>query len=633
MKKIYSYLMALVALVICAVTANADNVKVTLKIDNPDNVTVTKDGYVGQDWVSDQPVELTGAETIFECAQWGSVHVNPKDGYLIVSSKVDGIDRSINYGVTISSDCLIEVTTGSYDELQTGSFKLTVDDPSKIQATLMKCGVIENLQPGENIVKYIPELDKEFIVRSTSYSLPLYKVTCNGEPATDNWGAFSFVPTEGMEIVALANYPDEDELVTFSYNEGAEGCITKVYIGEGNDKIEVDDFNKGFNVKCGQKITFEGNDQAYKFISVTANGNPVSFYSSGEVLIKEPTTIAVVAEKYAMTKVHVVVDDASRVVLYNGSIYSNIIFDNIKDGDNEVEVSAKDPKITVTCTPLSIITSVKVGDQEVEKNYSGNYEVSITEEGMVLTITSEAAKTLKFTVYTTKPGLSIGSGSSRFEIEEAGYTEVEIREDAYPVSIYPPYNYDEGYKDAFFYIDDVLQGDGAQYFLSFTPDCDNCVLKAYSEVWDPTPETTLKPALHKLTFEVDEAVKGSFSVIRDKVKDVDTAVELNTLAGTLVEIIPSDALGARVLLPALSVTVGDKDVVADENGVYSFSVDGDAKVSIKQNPEAGAGEIESVESAAHAVYNLQGIKVLDNAEGINGLPSGVYIVNGKKVMK
>lgn len=145
MKKIYSYLMALVALVICAVTANADNVKVTLKIDNPDNVTVTKDGYVGQDWVSDQPVELTGAETIFECAQWGSVHVNPKDGYLIVSSKVDGIDRSINYGVTISSDCLIEVTTGSYDELQTGSFKLTVDDPSKIQATLMKCGVIENL--------------------------------------------------------------------------------------------------------------------------------------------------------------------------------------------------------------------------------------------------------------------------------------------------------------------------------------------------------------------------------------------------------------------------------------------------------------------------------------------------------
>lgn len=136
-----------------------------------------------------------------------------------------------------------------------------------------------------------------------------------------------------------------------------------------------------------------------------------------------------------------------------------------------------------------------------------------------------------------------------------------------------------------------------------------------------------------MTFAIDEEVKDAFSVLRDKVKIVDTAAELKALDGTLVEIIPTDALGARVVLPALVVTVGDKNVEADENGVFAFTVDSDAKVSITKNTESGVSEIETVEGAAHAVYNLQGIKVLDNAEGLNSLPSGVYIVNGKKVMK
>ena len=37
--------------------------------------------------------------------------------------------------------------------------------------------------------------------------------------------------------------------------------------------------------------------------------------------------------------------------------------------------------------------------------------------------------------------------------------------------------------------------------------------------------------------------------------------------------------------------------------------------------------------ALEGVYNLNGVKVLDNADGLNTLPKGIYIVGGKKVVR
>lgn len=45
----------------------------------------------------------------------------------------------------------------------------------------------------------------------------------------------------------------------------------------------------------------------------------------------------------------------------------------------------------------------------------------------------------------------------------------------------------------------------------------------------------------------------------------------------------------------------------------------------------GVEAIESIHPANSAVYNMQGVKVLDNANELNSLPKGIYIVNGKKI--
>jgi hypothetical protein len=40
----------------------------------------------------------------------------------------------------------------------------------------------------------------------------------------------------------------------------------------------------------------------------------------------------------------------------------------------------------------------------------------------------------------------------------------------------------------------------------------------------------------------------------------------------------------------------------------------------------------SSDKASQAIYNIYGIKVVDNSSEIGNLPSGVYIYNGKKVV-
>jgi hypothetical protein len=60
-----------------------------------------------------------------------------------------------------------------------------------------------------------------------------------------------------------------------------------------------------------------------------------------------------------------------------------------------------------------------------------------------------------------------------------------------------------------------------------------------------------------------------------------------------------------------------------------------AKISFMFN-ESSADRIEDVEvrpAASSAIFDIQGRKVADSADGLQGLPKGIYIVNGKKVVR
>ena len=70
------------------------------------------------------------------------------------------------------------------------------------------------------------------------------------------------------------------------------------------------------------------------------------------------------------------------------------------------------------------------------------------------------------------------------------------------------------------------------------------------------------------------------------------------------------------------------EVVAENTGSASFSVTGDTNFII--DVTSGIASINADNNGEKTVYNLQGIRV--NGD-YNTLPAGLYIVNGKKVLK
>jgi len=56
------------------------------------------------------------------------------------------------------------------------------------------------------------------------------------------------------------------------------------------------------------------------------------------------------------------------------------------------------------------------------------------------------------------------------------------------------------------------------------------------------------------------------------------------------------------------------------------------RTAISGNPPSGIVPVNSDNSAMFDVYNLMGVKVRTQASSLSGLPQGVYIVNGKKVI-
>lgn len=138
------------------------------------------------------------------------------------------------------------------------------------------------------------------------------------------------------------------------------------------------------------------------------------------------------------------------------------------------------------------------------------------------------------------------------------------------------------------------------------------VLKVFSV---PTGTT---PALHSVKFEIDPGVTAE--VMYDMVKVHDPASELECVGKTLVSVKPSG--NAKVYFDG-------NPLDADADGHYEF-VTSQAGHILTIGNTTGVSEIATDEISAEEIFNLQGMKV--NGP-VNALPAGVYIVNGRKIVK
>ena len=376
MKRFYQFFLTLL-LCMTGVAAHADDVKVTINVDDTTRVGIQVN-YV------EQAVAVGANE--FTVPQYTFVRVYAKAGALIQKVKDDtsGYDVMSRLGTEYATypyaDVSYTVTSVSEDAIYTKSFTVNVDNPAGVEAMLSTSYRSVSLVQGENTVKYNPETETSFSIRK-GYGKPLYKVTKNGEDVAAQGQGFSLDITEGMAVNVTAEWPaDVKYTVTFNWgNEDSKGYIQKVQV----DNVDMPLADE-MEIAGGSQVSITFNSADYTLESFKVDGVSQSLYGQLNFYVTKNTVIDVTAHRAKMLQCTLNIDDPDNVTVYKGYQYENNVL-SLVAGDNIIEMSENGNKcITIVANAQCFVTSINDGTQDLTVSSYGT-TVNVT-DGMVITV-------------------------------------------------------------------------------------------------------------------------------------------------------------------------------------------------------------------------------------------------------
>ena len=389
MKKVY-YFLFLAVMALMSMDAMAD-IPIKLDIDDASRVTVK---------VNYTPVAniVNGVNNV-TVPQYGSVQIEAKEGFYlkrVYKPNKDGeaveqtISNLTNCNIYLSDadkDLTFTVKSGVFADARTASCTVKVDNAAKVRMERYESHTIVNLQDGDNIVKWIPNVEKTLIVGNANYGdIPIYKVTLDGVEVESSGNQFFVTPKEGSIVVVMANYPDVDCPVKFNFSsDDIKPILTKV-TADGKEITNYTDAN--FTVKAGTKLALTFDKTNYALESFKVNDVATSVYGTFEYLVKAATTFDIKAHKYATIKATLNVDKAENITVYEGSSYNNKVI-AIKDGDNTIELNEANSMIQIKPNSGCKIETLKVDGNAMSAGGDGSYEIRLT-DGMKIEITTSA---------------------------------------------------------------------------------------------------------------------------------------------------------------------------------------------------------------------------------------------------
>ncbi len=616
MKKLYLLLFSAAAIFFGSVAADAATVTIT--VDNPSRISAKID-Y--------NPVELiAGLNTIETQSDYPSITFDVTPGAIVTELTQNGTVVARNFASTqyiyANGNTDITISTALLEEVRTGTITINIDNASKVN--VLRGGTYSDVEltDGANTVKFIPGAESYISIEPKVYGMPLFNVKHNGEEISASYGTYEIYIAEGSVIDITADYPDIDLPVKFAYLNDGKEFVSKVVLNRDTEaEKEVTNYNDdNFTVKCGDRLTIYGNTADFKFNSLVYNDNEQSyFYGSYDFVVVSETNITIDATKYAMLKANINVDCAARVKVYKGSSYYENTFDLV-DGDNAVEINSSNTYIEIKAASGCLLKSITRNGEAVEPNWSGEFSLYLAEGDNVVITTAEIVRNNSVVFYIDKVpetsyGLSImNSKREYFRDFKDGYNVLKYADDEAPYYV-GLYSTDV----CQVYLDDELLSPEYEGSTSFTVQlpASGSVVKIF---------TAALPELCNVKFGIDESAKAAFKGVRDLVKEFSFDEDLSVLSGTEIELTCADAENSY------TVRVNGEELAPAEK--YNITVTGDTAVEIISNGTTGVENLES-DAASSTVYNLQGIVVLKNASAadINALPAGVYIVNGKKIVK
>lgn len=615
MKKFYLFLIMLLSVI---APQAADAFSITLNVDDASRINVFLNGY--QDVVNgDNVFEVKDGDYLSITTQNNAGLVSVMNGDKEV--KLNSYS-SFNLKLTESeyAGAKLMIKTATLDEMRTASCTVTVDDPSKVTLRLSRTFTTVQLKSGENEVKFIPGTESTFTISPQSQETPLYKVTHNSVAAEADWGSYTLKNVaEGDVIDIQANYPDIDCAVKFNVNAEGVGFIKSVTVN-GNEVTNYLDDN--FTVKCGSNISITRNSEDYKLESFKVNGEDKTsdFYDeSYDFFVTDAATFDITAKKYATFKATVDIDDVSHATVYKGYSYYDDAFD-MKNGTNEIEVSEKQPLISLVAKDGYYFTSVNDGTTEYTDQSTSEINVDVT-DGMVLkVVTAAIVRDKKALVYVDDRSATSSMVFSRGDYNKieigTGYNELEFYKGDNPFSVTVYANTKKVYKNDVA-VDPTYSG--GSYFRFSLEDGD--VVKMFF---------TKTPATVKADITANGGAEN-LSVVKDRIQPVaDFSAGISCLEDTELAFAAKEGYSIKAL------TVDGTAATAEADGTYKVVVKADANIVVELQTASGISSVTNADASRTAnVYNANGVLVLKNAtpEQTAKLAKGLYIINGKKVVR
>lgn len=612
MKK--SFILTVLLMVVALVPMQAFNV--TVNVDDASKLTL----YLGSSAQSlsngDNVLDVKTGDRLYFSANTGfvlkQVNNGTSDEYISsLTSCIVNLDESKHDGAKWV------VTTATLDEVRTAVCKVTVDDASKV--TLGTSGTYSKLklENGVNNVKFVPGIESPLVVSAKDSSTSLYSVTKNGTPVSASYGSYRIDVVDGDEINIEANYPNIDYAVKFNLSEKADGFITEVLVNNVPVTNYLDD---NFTVKAGSKVTIKGNTNDYKLESFKVNGSDIDFYGSYEFMVTAASTVNIVAHKYGNMTAHVNIDDASHVTVYKGySYYGNKA--DVKTGLNDVEIPESAPILCIAANDGFRLVSVTDGTTEYTDR-DGFSEVNVKAvDGMNLTVTTAAlVRDKKAVVY-----VEDADAPSMMRFMRKDYTQQKLATGYNTVEFYDGDNPFEtsvyGTTSLNVYKNDELvtpsYAGAKSYSLTLA---DNDVVKLFF---------TKTPAKVEATINVDGDAE-KLNVTKDRIVSVTNfASALSCLEGTEVAFSTADGYAIK------AIDMNGTAVTAETDGSYKVVVNSNSTINVKVAVASGIGSVTTSAQKGADVYTVAGVLVLKNAtpSQINALAKGLYIINGKTVVR
>lgn len=615
MKKFYLFLIMLLSVI---APQAADAFSITLNVDDASRINVFLNGTK----------DVVNGDNVFEVKDGDYLSVTTQNNAGLVSvfngDKAVKLDSYSSFRLKLTESeyagAKFIVKTATLDEMRTASCKVTVDDPSKVTLRLSRTFTTVQLKSGENEVKFIPGTESTFTISPQSYNTPLYKVTRNSVAAEAEWGSYTLKNVaEGDVIDIQANYPDIDCAVKFNVNAEGVGFIKSVTVN-GNEVTNYLDDN--FTVKCGSTISITRNSEDYKLESFKVNGEDKTsdFYEdSYNIFVTDATTLDITAKKYTTFKATVDIDDVSHATVYKGYSYYDDAFD-MKNGKNEIEVSEKQPLISLVAKDGYYFTSVNDGTTEYTDQSTSEIKVDVT-DGMVLkVVTAAIVRDKKALVYVDDRSATSSMVFSRGDYNRieigTGYNELEFYKGDNPFSVTVYANTKKVYKNDVA-VDPTYSG--GSYFRFSLEDGD--VVKMFF---------TKTPATVKADITANGGAEN-LSVVKDRIQPIaDFSAGISCLEDTELALVAKEGYSIKAL------TVDGTAATAEADGTYKVVVKADANIVVDLQTASGISSVTNADANRTAnVYNANGVLVLKNAtpEQTAKLAKGLYIINGKKVVR